>query len=337
MKKFIYPFIFILLMVTFLGCSTSGQLQKIQFQGEAQGTYYAITYFANDTLVKQQEIDSLLKDFDLSASIWVENSVISRINRNDPGAVPDEHFADIFRHSQRVSEISGGAFDITVGPLVNAWGFGFKNKMNINQQIVDSLLTLVNYKAVKLNEGKLLKENPNIQIDFNAIAQGYSVDLTGGFLEKNGISDFLIDIGGEVLARGRKPDGELWTVGIEKPSENADSDRQLKAIISMSNKAIATSGNYRKFYEVEGIRYSHTIDPKTGYPVRHSLLSATVMADSATIADAYATAFMVMGIEKTQEFLKNQPGLEVYLIYSASDGELKTWKSPGIEKMLQEQ
>lgn len=337
MKKLIYPFIFNLLILAFFGCTKSDQPKKIQFHGEAQGTYYAVTYFAPDTLVNQKEIDSLLKDFDFSASIWEENSVISRINRNEAGAVPDQHFVDIFKQSQRVSEITGGAFDITVGPLVNAWGFGFKNKINVTRQVVDSLLPLVNYKAVTLNNGQLVKENPTIQIDFNAIAQGYSVDLAGGFLEKKGITDYLIDIGGEVLARGKKPDGEFWTVGIERPSEKPDSDRQLKAIISMSNRAIATSGNYRKFYEVDGIRYSHTIDPKTGYPVRHSLLSATVMADSAAIADAFATAFMVMGVEKSQEFLKNHPELEVYLIYSGADGELKTWKSPGIEKMLQEQ
>lgn len=209
--------------------------------------------------------------------------------------------------------------------------------MNVTQAIVDSLLPLINYKAVRLENGLLVKGNPDIQIDYNAIAQGYSVDLMGGFLQKNGITSYLVDIGGEVLAKGTKPDGSLWTVGIEKPSDNQDSERQLKATLTLTDKAIATSGNYRKFYEVDGIRYSHTIDPKTGYPVKHSLLSATVMADSAAIADAFATAFMVMGVEKTQEFLMNYSGIEVYLIYSGEDAEIKTWKSSGIEKLLSEQ
>jgi len=337
MKKISLLMIFSLLALIFFSCIESVPLKKIQFHGEAQGTYYAVTYFASDSSATQLQIDSLLKDFDLSASIWKENSIISKINRNESGVVLNQHFIDIFKRSQRVSEITGGAFDITVGPLVNAWGFGFKNKMNVTQQVVDSLLPLVNYRAVKLENGNFIKENPNIQIDFNAIAQGYSVDLIGGFLEKKGITNYLVDVGGEVLGKGIKPDGNQWTVGIEKPTENQDSDRQLKAVLNIKNKAIATSGNYRKFYEVDGIRFSHTIDPKTGYPVKHSLLSTTVLADSASIADAYATAFMVMGVEKTQEFLKVHPELEVYLIYSGETGELKTWRSTGIVKMIEEQ
>lgn len=337
MKNYIFLMVLSSFSVVFYSCDQTDPLEKIQFRGEAQGTYYAVTYFASDTVVTQTMIDSLLDDFDLSASIWVENSVISKINRNEPGIIPDRHFIDLFKQSHRISEITGGAFDITVGPLVNAWGFGFKNKMNVTQAIVDSLLPLINYKAVRLENGLLVKGNPDIQIDYNAIAQGYSVDLMGGFLQKNGITSYLVDIGGEVLAKGTKPDGSLWTVGIEKPSDNQDSERQLKATLTLTDKAIATSGNYRKFYEVDGIRYSHTIDPKTGYPVKHSLLSATVMADSAAIADAFATAFMVMGVEKTQEFLMNYSGIEVYLIYSGEDAEIKTWKSSGIEKLLSEQ
>jgi thiamine biosynthesis lipoprotein len=310
---------------------------KIQFGGEAQGTYYAVTYFANDTFVDQHQIDSLLGDFDLSASVWVEGSIISKINNNNADVEPDKYFTDIFKQAKKISEMTDGAFDITVGPLVNAWGFGFKNKMNVDQHVVDSLLPLVDFKAVNLVNGKIIKDKPGIQIDYNAIAQGYSVDLLGGFLHQNGIDDYLVDIGGEVLAKGAKPGGSLWVVGIEKPSESMNSERQIKATLKVANKAIATSGNYRKFYEVDGIRYSHTIDPKTGYPVKHSLLSATVMADSAAIADAWATAFMVMGLEKARQFLDKNPGMEAYFIYSEKDGELKTFATQGISEQITEQ
>jgi thiamine biosynthesis lipoprotein len=337
--KIIFKAIFtIATLFIFQSCEQPGvELKKIQFGGEAQGTYYAVTYYANDTLVDQQQIDSLLNDFDMSASIWVEESIISRINNNDPDVIPDEHFIDVFRQAKIVSEATNGAFDITIGPLVNAWGFGFKNKINVDQHVVDSLLPLVNFMAIDLVNGRIVKNNPNIHIDYNAIAQGYSVDLLGGLLHQNGIENYLVDIGGEVLARGNKPDGKLWIVGIEKPSEEMNSGRTLKATLEIKNKAIATSGNYRKFYEVDGIRYSHTIDPETGYPVKHSLLSATVMADSASIADAYATAFMVMGLEKTKLFLELHPELDAYFIYSGDQGKPETFATKKMLSMITEQ
>ncbi len=337
--KVLSNIIFILVfMITFYSCSNKRfALQKIQFLGKAQGTYYAVTYFANDTLVKQKQIDSLLTDFDLSASVWVEESIISKINNNDQNVMPDKHFTDVFKQAKKVSEGTNGAFDITIAPLVNAWGFGFKNKINVDQHVVDSLLPLVDFKAVDLVNGKIVKGHPNIHIDYNAIAKGYSVDLLGGFLHENGINNYLVDIGGEVIGRGNKPDSSLWVVGIEKPSEKINSGRTIKATLKLTDKAIATSGNYRKFYEKDGVKYSHTIDPKTGFPVKHSLLSATVMADSTSIADAYATAFMVMGLEKTRTFLKNHPQVEVYLIYSDWDSKFQSWSTAGMSEMIEEQ
>jgi len=327
-----------ILLLTVYSCKQSAEsFIKIQFGGEAQGTYYAVTYFAEDTLVTKKQIDSLLRNFDLSASIWVEESTISRINNNDPDVVPDRYFLDVFRQAKEVSENTGGAFDITVGPLVNAWGFGFKNKVDVDQHVVDSLLPLVDFNSVKLIDGKVIKTTPGIHIDFNAIAQGYSVDLLGGFLQQHGIDNYLVDIGGEVLARGNKPGDKLWVVGIEKPSESMNAQRTLNATLKLKNKAIATSGNYRKYYEVDGIRYSHTIDPKTGYPVKHSMLSATVMADSTAKADAYATAFMVMGVEKTKKYLDQHPEIEAYLIFSDKEGHLKSWQSKGLQGLIEGQ
>ncbi len=332
-----FPTLLILFTLAFAtSCTDEPSIKKIQFVGEAQGTYYAITYFATDTLVFQSEIDSILEAFDLTASVWVHTSVISRINNNDHKVIPDDHFMEIFKQSKRIWKETNGAFDITVGALVNAWGFGFKAKIPVNQEVVDSLLKLVNFAGVRLEKGKIVKDNPDIQIDYNAIAQGYSVDLTGGFLLSKGISDYLIDIGGEVLAQGHKPDGSLWVIGIEKPAEEANSERILEATLGITNKAIATSGNYRKFYKENGIRYSHTIDPKTGFPVKHSLLSATVLADSASLADAYATALMVMGLEKGKRFLKNRPELEAFLIYSTADDKYQTWATEKLSKMIDE-
>lgn len=330
-------YFFILAGVLFwISCRESRQQHKIQFGGEAQGTYYAITYYSSDTIVNQYEVDSLLEAFDHSASVWVPESTISKFNNNDPEVEMDEHFIEIFKQSERIWKNSDGAFDITVGPLVNAWGFGFKNKIPVNERVIDSLLPLVDFEALRIENGKLIKDNPLITIDFNAIAQGYSVDLLGGFLESRGIKNYLVDIGGEVLAKGTKPDGQYWIVGIEKPAENAQAARKLNATLKISDKAIATSGNYRKFYEENGIRYSHTIDPNTGYPVRHTLLSATVMADSASIADGYATALMVMGLEKAKTLLARNPNLEAYLIYSDNEGNFRTWATDIMAGLIQE-
>jgi FAD:protein FMN transferase len=322
--------------IALISCKTETAEIKVQFGGEAQGTYYVVTYFANDTVVSQQQIDSLLKAFDQVASIWQPNSLISKINRNEIGEVNDRYFLDIFKLSQRISEETGGAFDITVGPLVNAWGFGFKNKMDMTAEKVDSIMQFVGFHTIRLDNGRIIKEYPNTQIDFNAIAKGYSIDVIGGFLESFGIKNYLVDIGGEVLARGSKPGGDKWVIGIEKPADEADAERTLKATIRVDDIAVATSGNYRKFYVEDGVKYAHTIDPSTGYPVIHSLLSATVFSDSTARADAYATSFMVMGLEKTKTFLEQNKQIQAYLIFSDENGNIKTFATPGVEKMLNE-
>ena len=257
-------------------CINENIIPIIKFTGEAQGTYYAVTYFDTSGRNFQNEIDSLLDAFDQSVSVWVPNSVISKVNRNDTLVELDFYFTDIFNLSKEIHYNTAGAFDPTVGPLVNAWGFGFTDRIKVDQNVVDSLLPLVNFHKVIIAENKVIKEDARIQFDFNAIAQGYSVDLIAKLLESKGIENYLIDIGGEVLAKGKKPNGDLWKVGIEKPKDNAFYGEGLQAIVKLENKALATSGNYRKFYEVNGIKYSHTIDPKTGYPVQHSLLSVSV-------------------------------------------------------------
>jgi len=321
------------------GCNSRGsadQPYKIKFEGEAQGTYYAATYYATDTLVSQAQIDSLLDAFNLCASIYDPKSIISRFNSNDSNVRADSLFKVIYEASMRVSERTAGAFDVTVGQLVNAWGFGFKNKAEVTQKLVDSLLQFTGYQKVRLVDGALVKEDPRIMIDFNAIAQGFSVDYLAAFFETKGINTYLIDIGGEVKGYGKKPGNESWVVAIEKPAEDMYSDRELQAKVHLDNLSLATSGNYRKYYEKDGVRYSHTIDPSTGYPVKHNMLSASVIAGDCITADAYATAFMVMGLEKTKIFLEKNPDLklQVYCIYSDEKGLMKTWATAGFQKLV---
>jgi FAD:protein FMN transferase len=325
----------VLATITLISCKI--QENKVMFSGQTQGTYYAVTYFDAGGRDFQPQIDSILKAFDLSVSMWVPESVISRINRGDSLVQPDEWFIDIFRRSEEISIKTDGAFDFTIGPLVNAWGFGFKGKIKMDQAKVDSLRQLVDYRNVRLEDGKIIKEKQNIQFDFNAIAQGYAVDVLGNFLASRGIKNYLIDIGGEVLGKGSKPDGKSWLVGIENPSADSLSERTINAKVKLTGKALATSGSYRKYYEEDGIRYSHTIDPKTGYPVKHSLLSVSVLADECATADGYATAFMVMGYEKAKQFLENEPGLEAYFIMAAGDGLYQTYATEGFKRIIEEQ
>lgn len=333
MKKFLLLFIAITLLIS---CNQKKVLHLVKFSGEAQGTYYAVTYYDEYSKNYQPQIDSILKAFDLCASLWEPKSLICRVNNNDSSVVLDSNFIEIFNKSMKISEETNGSFDITVGQLVNAWGFGFESRSKIDQHKVDSLLKCIGYKTVTLIDGKIIKENPLTKIDFNAIAQGYSGDILARFLESKGVENYLIDVGGEVLGKGSKPDNSSWTVGIEKPAKNADDERILEAKVKLKNKALATSGNYRKYYEENGVRYSHTIDPKTGYPVKHTLLSASVLANECWEADAYATAFMVMGLEKSKEFLAKNPQIQAYFIYSDGKGNFKTYISDGLKNLLEE-
>ncbi|MBK7173035.1 MAG: FAD:protein FMN transferase [Bacteroidales bacterium] len=326
--------IMVTLLVLFYSCTEKKQLQLFRFTGETQGTYYAVTIIAEDSANLQPSIDSLLRRFDSSASVYKPNSIISRLNRNDSNAMADETFTAVFQKAMEVSEKTGGAFDITVGPLVSAWGFGLSERLKIDQHTVDSLLAFVGYHKVKLAEGKLDKEDPRIRIDYNAIAQGYAVDVLADFLASKGIKSYLVDIGGEIVGHGSRLDGTDWNVGIELPADNQDDERKIQAVVLLKNKALSTSGNYRKYYEENGVRYSHTIDPSTGYPVKHSLLSVSVLAKDCMTADAYSTAFMVMGLEKAKKFLESQNELEAYFIYSVNKGVNETFFTKGFESIL---
>ena len=315
-----------LLICCFLvNCNT---VKKQQFMGTTQGSYYSITYFDEQNRDFSREFDSIFKEIESTLSLWDENSIIRRVNRNDTTVVLNQIFIDNFKYAMKAAELSDGYFDPTVGPLVQAWGFQFKEGMEMTPEIEDSLKQLVDYRKVKIENNKVIKENPDMTLDFNAVAQGYTTDMIGDFLLSKNVNNFLVDVGGEILARGRKPNGELWKVGIEKPAENKDSVRIVQEIGELKDRSIVTSGNYRKYVERGGKRYSHSLNPKTGYPAENKLLSATIIADNTAWADCLASICMVVGLEKAIEIVSPIPsiGIEAYFIYLDEKGEVKTSK-----------
>lgn len=292
------------------------------------GTMYSVTYQSKTDL--KASIDSMLKVFDGSLSPFNDTSTISRINRNEP-VVTDELFATVFRKSMEVSEATGGAFDITVAPLVNAWGFGFKQGSFPDSMMVDSLLQLTGYEKVSMNEQReVVKQDERMMLNCSAIAKGYAVDVIANLLKSKGVKNMMVDIGGEVVVCGKNPKEKNWRIGINKPVDDSlATNQELERVVEITDAAIATSGNYRNFYYANGKKYAHTIDPSTGYPVQHSLLSATVVADDCMTADAYATAFMVMGVEKALEMAEGNPTIEAFFIFSDEQDNLQTCQTSG--------
>ena len=302
-------------------------------QGQAQGSYYAITYY--DSLCRnfQRDIDSIFHAVDLSINLWVDSSVISKVNRNED-VVLDSIFVDNFRIAQEAAVLSGGYFDPTISPIVAAWGFSYKHGDSITPQLIDSLKQLVDYRNIRIEGGKVIKENPNMKLDFNAIGQGYTSDLIASFLDSRGIKKYLVDTGGEIMARGCKPNGDAWIVGIEKPADNWDSEQVVQTRVALRDKGLVTSGSTRKYVERNGKRYSHCIDPNTGYPVEHQVLSATVLAENSVWADALASICMVMGMEKSLHLIKSLDGVEAYYIYVNESGELETFATEGFKELI---
>lgn len=316
----------------FVSCNRSIN-NTIKISGAAQGTSYHITYLAGQHSNYREAFDSIFKKIDESLSTYVAASIISRINRNDTAVIVDDYFSDVFNKSIEVSNKTNGVFDVTVAPIINAYGFGFTKKEKVNKILIDSLLKNIGYKKVRLEGKKLVKEIPEVMLDFNAIAQGYTVDVLASFLESKGINNYLVEVGGELRAKGRNIDDSCWTVGIEQPNEIPTDGELLHSIIQIKNKSLATSGNYKKYYVEDGKKITHIINPFTGYPAKNNLLSATVIAGDCMTADAYATAFMVMGLEKSKQFLSEHTNLhlEVFFIYD-ENGAWKTYTSKGFEE-----
>ena len=328
------PFLALLIIGTVLIIGRQRSMAYQHDTGFIFGTVYHVTYQYNRDL--KDEIEAELNKVDNSLSPFNNQSVITAVNQNKNPEV-NEMFSDVFNLAEQVSQETDGAFDITVAPMVNLWGFGFKKGISPSKQKIDSLRHIVGYKKVSLRDGHVIKADKRIMLDCSAIAKGYGSDVVARYLRSKGITNFMIEIGGEIVTSGKSEKRLPWKIGVTKPTDDSlNTNQELETVLNVTDKAMATSGNYRNFYYKGGKKYAHTIDPKTGYPVQHSLLSSTVLASNCATADAYATAFMVLGIDKAKVVLQKHPELMAYFIYAGPDGKMKVWFSPSLRDKIAE-
>ncbi|MEM9142117.1 MAG: FAD:protein FMN transferase [Bacteroidota bacterium] len=334
MNKVVFRVVLFYALVSCGGNPT--ELVENRNTGGALGTSYGIVYLSAERQDLQRGIDSIFNAINRSLSTYIPNSDISRINKGDTSVVVDDMFREVFQLSQEVHGDTDGYFDPTVGVLVNAWGFGPGPGMVMDSIKVDSLLQYVGLKKITLTKtGHLQKENSGTYLDFNAIAKGYAIDRLAAFLDQQGINDYLVEVGGELVGKGenrikKKP----WTVGIDDPQ--ITEGRQLKITMHLKDRALASSGNYRKFRidSLTGKKYVHTIDPKSGFTKNSNTLGTTVLAPSCALADAYATAFMAMDLEKTRDILKKQDQLDAYIVYLDVEGNVQEFMTPGFKELV---
>ena len=329
------PFLLFLVIGTVIIIKQQKNINYQHDEGFIFGTIYHITYHSDTNLKK--EIEAELKKVDQSLSPFNKTSVISKVNRNE-NPVVDPMFKEVFLLAENISNETHGAFDITVAPLVNEWGFGFKKGVEPTRQVIDSLKYIVGYQKVKLTpKNYVQKQDPRIMLDCSAIAKGYGCDVVARLLRNKGVSNFMIEIGGEIVTYGNSEKRVPWRIGVNKPTDDSlNTSQELQTVLNVTDIAMATSGNYRNFYYKNGKKYAHTIDPKTGYPVQHNILSATVLAKNCATADAYATSFMVLGLEGAQKILQQHPELMAYLIYTNDDGKTEVWYSPSLKGKILE-
>lgn len=355
-------YFFIALPLFLMACGgTSNQTEEnletetssaIEYFGNTQGTTFSV--IVNDKIdLSLEEIEATLHDFDLALSTYIPNSIVTHLNESPAGLFEYTdtfgYFNRCYQLSQQVYAQTNGAFDPTVYPLIEGWGFLKDRGNKPDSSKVDSLRALLgfqdgyHFKPIQMSDtainSSILKNTPGAKLDFNAIAQGIAVDVLAELIEKKGGKNYFVEIGGEIRVNGKNKEGNYWNIGIDKPVENSSAnDRVIYEIVTIENKSIATSGSYRKFYEEDGIKYSHTLDPSTGYPVTHTLLSATVVADNCGLADGLATALMVMGPDNGMKFIQEHPELnvEVYLIFNNSKERLETYYTDGFKEMIVE-
>ncbi|MDG3580780.1 FAD:protein FMN transferase [Galbibacter pacificus] len=332
-----------LVVVFFIGCNSQAESNFKVEQGYALGTTYNIKYeVENDTEDLKGQIDAVFDTVNKSMSTYLPTSDISAINRGDSAVVVDKYFREVYLHAKQIWRKTNGFFDPTVGALINAWGFGPEKAVNhMEDYQVDSILEFTGFDKVFMSDDyRIIKKNKNIYLDFNALAKGYTIDLIGRMFERNGVENYLIELGGEILTRGNSQNTNKiknWVVAIDSPMQDKE-QRVLIAKVELKDKAMATSGNYRKFRvdEATGEHYVHIINPLTGYPQKSSVLSVSVVADSCMLADAYATALMVMPLEKAKELLKVTPEIDAYIISADKDGDLIEYKTKGFQELLLE-
>lgn len=329
------PFLLFLIAGTVIIISQQRSTPYQHDKGMVFGTVYHITYQSQRNL--QKDIEARLAEVDASLSPFNKRSIITAVNQNKDTVV-NKMFADVFNLAMKISNSTNGAFDITVAPLVNAWGFGFKSGEMPDRHKIDSLKALVGYKKVTLIEGRVKKSSPDVMLDCSSIAKGYGCDVVARLLRSKGIENFMVEIGGEIVTQGINGKRQPWKIGVTKPTDDSlNTNQEIQTIINVTDKAMATSGNYRNFYYKNGKKYAHTIDPATGYPVQHNILSSTVIADDCATADAYATAFMVMGLEKAKAVLSRHPELMAYFICAGKNGKNEVWFSPSMRNKIARQ
>lgn len=321
-----------IILVVFIGlcfsCSSEKEKEVLRLEGFVFGTTYHITFLDDSSISYQKSIDSLFDSFNSSLSTYLPTSAISKINKGDTTIVLDPYFREVLQKSKRIFKETDGFFDPTVGNLVNVWGFGpEKTNIHVDSALILKKMKLVGLDKISLEKGKLKKEYPGVYLDFNSIAKGFGVDVLGRFLESKNCTNYLVEIGGEIRARGKNAKGKQWRVAIENP--NTDGTQTFYTTVALSNESMATSGNYRKYRITDsGQKYVHTVNPKTGFATESNLLSATVISElDCADVDAYATAFMAMGVLSVQEFLKTHTALKVLLIYVDDDGNIEEFKN----------
>ncbi len=327
--------IFLLLLIVGTVLILKNQAPFQTDQGLVFGTMYKITYQSDANL--KNEIEAALKEVDFSLSPFNKKSVITQIN-NNVNMAADSLFIDVFTLAESISKETNGAFDITVAPLVNAWGFGFDSSTKVDSSTIDSLRQFIGFDKVSLHNGKIIKKDPRVMLDCSSIAKGYGVDQVARLFNKKGIENYMIDIGGELVMKGKNAKMNTWRIGINKPVEDSLSrNQELQTILEISNVGLATSGNYRNFYYKDGKKYAHTIDPRIGYPIQHNILSATVIAKDCATADAYATSFMVLGLDSAKAICNKHPELDAYFIYTTDKGTTETFFTEGMGRYIRKQ
>lgn len=318
-----------IILMVLVGCS---DMRYYFTEGRVYGTTYHVSYESARNY--DVEIRTEMERVNSSLSMFNPKSVIARWNREETDTV-DSLVLKLWTKAWEVYTLTDGAFDITVAPLVNAWGFGLEGKQQPTSRELDSLRALVGMSKVTLKDNRLIKSLEGIQIDASSIAKGLGVDLVAEFFDSHGINNYMIEIGGEIRLKGESNKGRPWHIGIDKPIEDSTAmNRELQAVLEMTEGALATSGNYRRYYIVDGKKYAHTINPKTGYPVQRDIIGASVYAPTCMEADAYATSFMVLGFVEAKKLVQSLPGLEACLIYLDDQGKENVWMSDGIKKRV---
>lgn len=318
-------------ILVFTACT--GQKQYFVESGSVFHTVYHIKYEAPELLT--EKIDAEFQKFNLSLNPFNPNSIISKVNQNEP-VEADDWFIEVFNRAKEVSDHSDGVFDITCAPLINLWGFGFSKMDSVTPQMIDSIKQFVGYQRVRLDGRKVIKDDPRVLLNCSAIAKGYACDVIARLLEREGIKNYMVEIGGEVAMKGVNQNGNCWRIGINKPEDDSTGIKNdIEEVVQLCKKGgVATSGNYRNYYVKDGKKYAHTIDPRTGYPSEQSILSATIVAQDCITADAYATAFMAMGLEKARQVAENVPDIEYFVIYADENGKHQIEYSEGMLQYL---